>query len=46
MHRHLCSECGAVITVDQDATCPSKSDHAEGLCEACALALPSLEENV
>jgi hypothetical protein len=37
MHRHLCSHCEAVITLDEGRKCQSEDDHADGLCEACAL---------
>jgi hypothetical protein len=46
MHRHICSECKAVITIDAGHKCPSKSDHDAGLCEACALAQPGSDEIV
>jgi hypothetical protein len=46
MHLHLCHQCRAVITVDEGRTCPSKSDHEEGLCEACAQAQPGSDEIV
>ena len=46
MHLHLCSQCRAVITVDEGRTCPGKSDHEEGLCEACAQAQPGPDESV
>jgi hypothetical protein len=36
MHLHLCSECRAVITVDEGRKCPRNSDHEQGLCDACA----------
>jgi hypothetical protein len=44
MHSHRCSECNAVITLDQGPTCPRKSDHEQGLCEACAQAQPGPDE--
>jgi len=44
MHLHLCSQCRAVITVDEGHKCPNNNDHEEGLCEPCALAQPSSEE--
>ena len=46
VHLHLCSQCRAVITVDEGRTCPSNSDHEEGLCEACAQAQPGSDEIV
>jgi hypothetical protein len=46
MHLHLCSECNAVITVDQGRECPSKRDHEDGLCEACAQAQAGSDEIV
>lgn len=46
MHLHLCSQCRAVITVDEGYKCPNHSDHEEGLCDACALAQPGCEEIV
>jgi hypothetical protein len=42
MHRHLCSHCAAVITLDEG--CQSENDHTDGACEACAFAQPDLEE--
>jgi hypothetical protein len=44
MHLHLCSQCSAVITIDEGARCPRNTDHEEGLCEACALAQPGSDE--
>lgn len=44
MHLHLCSQCRAIITVDEGRTCPSNNDPDEGLCEACALAQPRFDE--
>jgi hypothetical protein len=39
MHLHLCSECRAVITVDEGRKCPPRNgDHEHGLCDACAQA--------
>jgi hypothetical protein len=46
MHFHLCSQCRAVITVDENRKCPNNGDHEEGLCEACALAQPGSDEIV
>jgi len=33
MHLHLCSQCRAIITVDEGRNCPSTSDHEEMLAE-------------
>jgi hypothetical protein len=44
MHRHLCSHCAAVITLDDSGKCRSENDHADGACEPCAFAQPDLEE--
>jgi hypothetical protein len=44
MHRHFCSQCGAVVTLDDNRRCPNSSDHEDGLCETCALAQPADEE--
>jgi hypothetical protein len=38
MHLHLCSECSAVITVDEGRKCPRNRDHEQGPCDACAQA--------
>ncbi len=46
MHLHLCSQCRAIITVDEGRNCPSTSDHEEGLCEACAQAQPASDDIV
>ena len=45
MHLHLCSQCGAVITVDEGRTCLLNSDHEQGLCEACAQRQDDSEES-
>jgi hypothetical protein len=37
MHRHMCSQCGAVVTLEDGDMCPSNRDHEDGLCEACIL---------
>jgi hypothetical protein len=44
MHRHLCSHCAAVITLDDGGKCQNENDHVDGACEACAFAQPDLEE--
>jgi len=44
VHRHLCSHCAAVITLDEGGKCQSENDHTDGPCEACAFAQPDLEE--
>jgi hypothetical protein len=44
MHRHLCSYCRAVITLDDGGKCQTNVDHEDGLCEACALTQPGLGE--
>jgi hypothetical protein len=44
MHRHLCSHCATVITLDDGGRCQSENDHTDGACEACAFAQPHLEE--
>jgi len=44
MHLHLCSGCGAAITVDRGIKCLSNGDHDDGLCEACAFAQPGADE--
>lgn len=46
MHRHLCSQCGAVIMLEENRRCPNCSDHEAGLCEACAEALPADSEGI
>jgi hypothetical protein len=43
MHRHLCSHCEAVITLDEGRNCLNKDDHADGFCEACALGQCDIE---
>lgn len=45
-HRHLCTQCGAVITLDESRNCQTEEDYINGLCEACALAQPGSEEIV
>jgi len=44
IHRHLCSQCEAVITLNQNRNCQSEDDHVDGLCEMCALGEPGAEE--
>ena len=44
MHRHLCSHCAAVMTLDDCGKCQSENDHTDGACEACAFAQPDSEE--
>jgi hypothetical protein len=44
MHLHLCSQCGAIITIDDGHKCPNNTDHEDGLCESCALAQPGFDE--
>ncbi len=46
MHQHLCSYCRAVITLAEGVKCQRNADHEDGLCEACALTQPGLEEMV
>ncbi len=46
MHRHLCSQCGAVVTLEDNRKCPNNSDHQDGLCEDCALAQPADSEGL
>jgi hypothetical protein len=46
MHRYLCSHCRAVITLDDGGKCQTNVDQEDGLCEACALTQPGLEEMV
>jgi hypothetical protein len=44
MHRHLCSHCTAVITLDEGGKCRSENDHMDGPCEACAFVQTDFEE--
>jgi hypothetical protein len=44
MHRHLCSQCRAVITLDEGGKCQRDAYHKDGFCEACALTQAGLEE--
>jgi len=38
MHRHLCSQCGAVLALAENGKCLNNSDHHDGSCEDCAFA--------
>jgi hypothetical protein len=44
MHLHVCSQCLAVITIDEGHKCRKHCDHEEGLCEACALPQPGSDD--
>jgi hypothetical protein len=46
MHQHLCSNCRAVITLDEGGKCQRNVDHEDELCEACALTQPGLKETI
>ena len=46
MHRHLRSQCRAIVTLDEGGKCQRDADHEDGFCEACALTQPGLEEMV
>ena len=45
-HQHLCSNCRAVITLDEGGKCQRNVDHEDELCEACALTQPGLKETI
>ena len=46
MHRHLCSQCGAVVALEENKRCLNDSDHQDGLSEACASAQPVDSEDL
>ena len=46
MRLHECSQCRAVIAVDEEPKRPSDNDREGGLCEECAQAQPGWDDSV